>query len=43
MSRKLVSWLAVTMLVLVMVAGCGGATAEPAEPTEAPEIINGYR
>ena len=39
MSRKLLSWLAVTMLLLVMVAGCGGAS-EPAEPTEVPEIIN---
>jgi len=39
MSRKFLYRIAVGVLVAVMVAGCGGAS-EPAEPTEAPEIIN---
>ena len=41
MSRKLWYTFAAVLMILVMVASCGGgATPEPEEPTSTPEIVN---
>lgn len=40
MSRKMLTWLATAVLVMILAVGCGGATPAPTEPTSTPAIIN---
>jgi len=40
MSRKLLFNIAAVVIILVMIAGCGGSPATQGKPTDVPEIVN---